>query len=293
MYLVDETSETVAAYAYDPYGQITFTEGDLATVNPLRYRGYYSDDETGFYYLQSRYYDPAVCRFINADSYASTGQGFAGHDAFIYCGNSPADRVDEAGTFFFTVLGAAIGGAVGFVDALITGNDPIEGAEIGAISGAIAGAGVDVGLMVAASGPVGWGVAAAAVGGVASGIVGTGMSTDWTANTVEYIAAGVTGGLLNMISLRLGPLGSVSNVSISQMSNYLFLDGMYNIAENLATGTILSEAGVWITRTATDDYSMSSSTRNNSISTKQKSSTSYYHQKNKDTYRGGMVAMPY
>ena len=55
------------------------TSSALANQNPLRYyRGYYYDSETGFYYLQSRYYDPAMHRFINADSYASTGQGFIG-----------------------------------------------------------------------------------------------------------------------------------------------------------------------------------------------------------------------
>ena len=47
----------------------------MAGINPLRYRGYYYDTETGFYYLQSRYYDPEHRRFINADTYASTGQG--------------------------------------------------------------------------------------------------------------------------------------------------------------------------------------------------------------------------
>ena len=42
-------------------------------LNPLRYRGYVYDDETGLYYLQSRYYDPVTGRFLNADVYADTG----------------------------------------------------------------------------------------------------------------------------------------------------------------------------------------------------------------------------
>jgi len=61
----------------------------MAAVNPLQYRGYYHDSETGFYYLQSRYYDPEICRFINADSYASTGQSYLGYNTFAYCGNDP------------------------------------------------------------------------------------------------------------------------------------------------------------------------------------------------------------
>lgn len=115
MYLVDETSETVAAYAYDPYGQITFTEGDLATVNPLRYRGYYSDDETGFYYLQSRYYDPAVCRFISGDSYACTGQGFLGNNMFSYCNNTPVSTLDSEGNRPNTALMVTDSGSGGDV----------------------------------------------------------------------------------------------------------------------------------------------------------------------------------
>ena len=97
MYLVDANGVQVAAYDYDPYGKIITATGDLAEINPLRYRGYYYDTETGFYYLQSRYYDPEICRFINADSYASTGQGFIGHNMFAYCLNNPVFFADESG----------------------------------------------------------------------------------------------------------------------------------------------------------------------------------------------------
>ena len=69
----------------------------VANNNPLRYRRYYYDTETGFYYLQSRYYDPIVKRFLNADSYGSTGQGFLGYNMFAYCGNNPVSRTDPSG----------------------------------------------------------------------------------------------------------------------------------------------------------------------------------------------------
>ena len=59
---------------------------------------YYYDAETGFYYLQSRYYDPTLGRFINADSYASTGQGYLGYNMFAYCGNKPVFSEDPSGT---------------------------------------------------------------------------------------------------------------------------------------------------------------------------------------------------
>ena len=67
----------------------------------FRYRGYYYDSETRLYYLQSRYYDPEVCRFINADSYTSTGQGFTGYNMFAYCGNNPVNYVDPTGALAF------------------------------------------------------------------------------------------------------------------------------------------------------------------------------------------------
>ena len=72
MKLVDVSGAEVASYEYDAWGNVLLQSGSMAGVNPLRYRGYYHDSETGFYYLQSRYYDPATRRFINADSYAST-----------------------------------------------------------------------------------------------------------------------------------------------------------------------------------------------------------------------------
>ena len=95
--LVDSTGTAVAAYEYDPYGNIVFQSGNLADLNPLRYRGYYYDAETGFYYLQSRYYDPKIGRFINADSYASTGDGLIGVNMFAYCGNDPINYGDPSG----------------------------------------------------------------------------------------------------------------------------------------------------------------------------------------------------
>ena len=104
----------VASYEYDPWGKVTSVKGSsgailsleaypnhIAHVNPIRYRGYYYDTETGFYYLQSRYYDPIISRFINADEYASTGQGFLGTNMFAYCNNNPIRFSDPFGNLFY------------------------------------------------------------------------------------------------------------------------------------------------------------------------------------------------
>jgi RHS repeat-associated protein len=109
--LINASGTTIANYAYSAYGEIiSITDANgtaitssthVANINPLRYRGYYYDTETGFYYLQSRYYDPVIGRFINADSYASTGQGVLGTNMFAYCGNNPVNMSDPSGNIYY------------------------------------------------------------------------------------------------------------------------------------------------------------------------------------------------
>ena len=86
-----------SSYVYDAWGNILSMSGDLAELNPLRYRGYVYDQETGFYYLQSRYYDPAVGRFLNADSVISyAGHSMLGCNVFAYCFNNPVSMSDDS-----------------------------------------------------------------------------------------------------------------------------------------------------------------------------------------------------
>ena len=93
--IVDNSGNELVAYRYDAWGNILSTTGSMAstlgTYNPLRYRGYVYDQETGLYYLQSRYYNPAICRFISADSISSLGAGGTAqsYNLFAYCGNNP------------------------------------------------------------------------------------------------------------------------------------------------------------------------------------------------------------
>ncbi len=111
-HLVTAAGTVVAEYGYDAWGKVTAATGSMAEVNPIRYRRYYYDAESEFYYLQSRYHDPAVCRFINADAYSSTGQDFLGYNMFAYCNNSPVIYSDSCGNWpemstIFAVIGAA------------------------------------------------------------------------------------------------------------------------------------------------------------------------------------------
>ncbi len=109
--ILDASGTTVAAYTYNAWGKLLSSSGDKASINPLRYRGYYYDAELGMYYVSSRYYAPEICRFINADSYVSTGQGFLGCNAFSYCLNNPVLYKDFDG-YIAGIDDAAIAGGI-------------------------------------------------------------------------------------------------------------------------------------------------------------------------------------
>ena len=115
--ILDSGGKIAASYDYDAWGNCTVYDSSDAAIgdlNPLRYRGYYYDAETGFYYLQSRYYDPAICRFINADTFATTdANGLLSANMFAYCENNPIMRVDADGEVAHVIVGAIIGAALG------------------------------------------------------------------------------------------------------------------------------------------------------------------------------------
>ncbi len=100
--IVSMNGNPVVNYTYDAWGNILSITGiradNLGILNPLRYRGYVYDQETELYYLQSRYYDPAIGRFLNADIFVSTGQGILGNNMFAYCLNNPLVYLDTTGT---------------------------------------------------------------------------------------------------------------------------------------------------------------------------------------------------
>ena len=177
--LIDGNNNTVVEYSYDSWDKQISCTGTLATTlgaqNPFRYRGYVYDPETGLYYLQTRYYDPEVGRFINADMYVSTGQGILGNNMYLYCGNNPVVRADDEGDFWNIVVGAVVGAIVGGVSAAINGDNVWAGIGIGAATGAISGATLGIGLAVATVGTtattvVGMGIATG--GGMAASAIG-------------------------------------------------------------------------------------------------------------------------
>lgn len=99
--IVDKDGKAVAEYAYDAWGNMLTEDNGTLTVgklNPFRYRSYVYDEETGLYYLQSRYYDPLTGRFLNADVYCDTQSGTPlSTNMFAYCENNAINKSDDEG----------------------------------------------------------------------------------------------------------------------------------------------------------------------------------------------------
>ncbi len=161
--ILDSNGAVVAVYTYSAWGvKVSVKDADgnnitstshVARLNPFRYRGYMYDEETGYYYLRSRYYNPEMGRFLNADGLVSTGQGLDGHNMFAYCGNNPVLRIDDNGEFYHIIIGAAIGGISSFVSTLITGgslSDALISAAFGSASGALTAAFPAFGALIGA-----------------------------------------------------------------------------------------------------------------------------------------------
>ena len=198
--LLDSSGNIVVQYKYDAWGNHTVTDANgnaitdadhIGNLNPFRYRGYYFDSETGFYFLQSRYYDPEVGRFLNMDSieYADP-ESVNGINLYAYCINDPVNYYDPSGHFIIsliiglTIAGAVIGGTVSGISAYNNGargwevvgavaEGAVVGGAIGAAAGALAATGaalISGGASMISSGlAAGGGMLALAGGGTAAG----------------------------------------------------------------------------------------------------------------------------
>ena len=132
--MLNDTNGVVARYRYDAWGKLismtdasgaALGENTIGARNPLRYRGYIYDSETGFYYLQSRYYDPVVHRFISPepnvyDGEFDDGSEFLRYNVYVYCVNNSVNNFDPTGEFFISTtvligigIGALVGGIIG------------------------------------------------------------------------------------------------------------------------------------------------------------------------------------
>jgi len=223
--ILDSTGAAVVEYTYDAWGRPLTTTGSMAPTlgqyNPLRYRGYVYDRETGLYYLQSRYYNPEWGRFINSDSQLNPQLGLLGFNAFAYCSNNPINYSDYSGNSA-TIAGGIIGGVCGFFGALFyelgDDNDGVRWGKVmqctasTALAGAMAGFVADVSIATFGAGTAM--LIAAGAGVLASGVnsmyTQTVLSGDFSWGKVisDGIIGGITNGLCTGTSSVLDPIVS-------------------------------------------------------------------------------------
>ena len=159
----------VAQYEYDAWGKhIRITDGSgndvsdnpnhIANINPFRYRGYYFDVETGWYYLNARYYDPNVGRFLSPDNASllfASPLGLTDKNLYSYCDNNPVIRSDNNGELWHIVVGSLLGGIINSVvqvaSNVIEGKDAFEGVGTAFVSGMASGAVSSSGFGIVAS----------------------------------------------------------------------------------------------------------------------------------------------
>ena len=279
--LLDNNGNVVVEYKYDAWGnheaEVTDEEyAVLAEKNPFRYRSYYYDEESGLYYLQTRYYDPETGRFISRDSveYAAP-ESINGLNLYAYCSDNPVMNVDPTGTtewwewlLGIAIIAAAVGltfltGGIGTVIAGAIGHGIwgaiIGGAVVGAINGAITGFGISVGMQGISNGfgNINWGqvgidtVIGAVSGGIAGGLFG-GIKHVWKA---EKIASKLSGlkkaqeilddATLNLKNTPISFSGGVMNtervVAVLRYNvasaNLGYIKSIYNVTKFIIKGT--------------------------------------------------------
>ena len=213
----------VGKYSYTAFGEceIEADANGIATKNPIRYRGYYFDEETGFYYLKTRYYDPVTGRFITIDdvSYLAPDT-INGLNLYAYCGNNPVMRVDANGNAWWEwLLGALIivaALALTFVTAGLAA--PISAAVGGGLLGAVVGGAV--------AGAVGGAITGFAFSVASQGIANGFNNIDWGQAGWATLKGAIFGAIV-------GGLGG--GLKYARAASYLKSNGVENAKDILKT----------------------------------------------------------
>ena len=167
----------------------------LGETNPLRYREYYYDSESGLYYLNSRYYDPETGRFLNADWQMDENAGLLKGNLYAYCANNPVKYLDEDGEMILlaalaigATVGAFVGGVVSTAVQLAT-TGKVDMGEV--LSDTIAGAASGM-LAVTGIGKVGQAIGDAVISGVQYAVT-EGENATWLGFAQNAMIGGIAG----------------------------------------------------------------------------------------------------
>ena len=247
--IIDEAGKRIVNYRYDAWGRpletkVSDAEGaeELSELNPFRYRSYAYDEETGLYYVSSRYYDPEICRWINADDAECLGaEGeLLSYNLFAYCLNNPVNRTDVNGNWSLpnwakVAIGAvAIAGlavatvCTGGAAAVICGaalSGAIAGGASGAVIGAVGG-GISGGWQGALDGACSGFMSGTLIGGV-TGAASAGLNIATGATTVVGNAHGSTLHKLatNMEAGKMAASGQYSQIGVNKALKTMGLKG--------------------------------------------------------------------
>ena len=220
--LLNGAGNVVVSYAYDAWGMPIGKSGSMAEtlgkVQPFRYRGYVFDEETGLYYLRSRYYHASISRFLCIDRWlGGTSDGILSHNPLCYCKNSPVMNADADGKFLAAIC-AAIGATV--VKAVV-------GAVVGAIVNC-ASEYVDDVVENYQKGKRGWDMfvpdspaekyAGAAVGGAIAGIGCSSLLWTGVMGATGNVVDGWIAGELDVEGALSGDRRAIENIGLSAAS---------------------------------------------------------------------------
>ena len=238
-----KTGESFDISSFESYTNTSNMVQFIAIKNPFRYRSYYYDFETGLYYLNSRYYDPEIGRFINADdiSILSEGKEFInGLNLYTYCNDNPVNLSDECGhAWWHWLVGALIIVAAVALTIITAGGFAAAGA-------AFAGA-LGIGGMSAVGGAAGF-FAGVAVGATISAIVGA-VSGGITSviNGNNFLEGASSGFMWGAISGAIsGSLGYLKFGGIGDLHNQFTGNAVGNIIQSVGQGLI--SFGIYIIR---------------------------------------------
>ena len=238
--ILNASGTSVAEYSYNAWGKVLSATGTMAAINPIRYRGYYFDSDSGLYYLKSRYYDPNLQRFINSDGQLAK-KDFVGANLFAYCGNNPVNLSDENGDWpkwlETTVKVASVVIAVAAVVATVA-----------AVSAFTAG----TGSLAAVYG------ATILLGAALSGINGGVANQSKGSSYANGYLGGATGGAIQATCSKTpggtivgGAVGVTVGTTITDVMNNLDPDSANSTAQEIAADAFKSGARALVTSSVT------------------------------------------